>query len=80
MLRRIFTPMPYTIKKQKCNQADGDSGSWTLSYTDKKGKRHRICHTSRAKAKGQIAAIEMREELVRLLIREMLAAEIALAV
>ena len=73
MLRRIFTPMPYTIKKQKCNQADGDSGSWTLSYTDKKGKRHRICHTSKEKAKGQIAAIEMRESaLMRLLIREFL--------
>ena len=73
MLRRIFTPMPYTIKKQKCNQADGDSGSWTLSYTDKKGKQHRICHTSKEKAKGQIAAIEMRESaLMRLLIRELL--------
>lgn len=72
MPRRIITPMPYTIKKQKCKQADDDAGSWTLSYTDKKGKRHKICHTSKAKAKGQIAAIEMREELMRLLIREML--------
>ena len=69
--------MPYTIKKQKCKQADGDSGSWTLSYTDKHGKHHRVCHTSKAKAKGQIAAIEMREELMRLLIREMLASVIA---
>ena len=65
--------MPYTIKKQKCKQADGDSGNWTLSYTDKNGKRHRICHTSKAKAKGQIAAIEMREEaLIRELIQEVL--------
>ena len=53
--------MPYTIRKQKCKQSDGDAGSYTLSYTDKKGKKHRICHTSKQKAKGQIAAIEMRE-------------------
>jgi hypothetical protein len=53
--------MPYTIRKQKCKQSDGDAGTYTLSYTDKKGKKHRICHTSKQKAKGQIAAIEMRE-------------------
>jgi hypothetical protein len=65
--------MPYTIRKQKCKQADGDKGNWTLSYTDKSGKQHRICHTSKAKAKGQIAAIEMREEqLIRELIGEVL--------
>jgi hypothetical protein len=65
--------MPYTIRKQKCKQADGDAGNWTLSYTDKHGKQHRICHTSKAKAKGQIAAIEMREEqLIRELIGEVL--------
>ena len=50
--------MPYTIRKQKCKQSDGDSGGYTLSYTDNKGKKHRACHTSRKKAKGQIAAIE----------------------
>ncbi len=50
--------MPYTIRKQKCKQSDGDSGSYVLSYTDKKGKKHRNCHTSRKKAQGQIAAIE----------------------
>jgi len=55
--------MPYTIRKQKCKQADDDAGTYTLSYTDKKGKRHRICHTSKQKAKGQIAAIEMRESI-----------------
>lgn len=63
--------MPYTIRKQKCKQSDGDSGTYTLSYTDKKGKKHRICHTSRQKAKGQIAAIEMREsirDIVRLIL------------
>lgn len=53
--------MPYTITKKKCKQADGDQGSYVLSYTDKKGKRHSICHTSKKRAKGQIAAIEMRE-------------------
>ena len=50
--------MPYSIRKQKCKQSDGDSGSYTLSYTDKKGKGHSACHTSRKKAQGQIAAIE----------------------
>lgn len=50
--------MPYNIRKQKCKRSDGGSGSYVLSYTDKKGKKHRNCHTSRKKAKGQIAAIE----------------------
>lgn len=55
--------MPYTIRKRKCKQKDGDAGGWTLSYTDKRGKHHTICHTSKQKAKGQIAAIEMRESI-----------------
>lgn len=50
--------MPYTVRKQKCKKSDGGSGSYVLSYTDKKGKKHRNCHTSRKGAKGQIAAIE----------------------
>ena len=50
--------MPYTVRKQKCKQSTGKSGSYVLSYTDKKGKKHRNCHTSRKKAQGQIAAIE----------------------
>jgi hypothetical protein len=50
--------MPYNIRKQKCKQSDGDAGKYTLSYTDNKGKKHRACHTSRKKARGQIAAIE----------------------
>lgn len=50
--------MPYDVKKQKCKKSDGGSGSYVLSYTDKKGKKHRNCHTSRKGAKGQIAAIE----------------------
>jgi hypothetical protein len=54
--------MPYTVKKRKCKQSDGDAGSYVLSYTDKKGKKHAACHTSRKKAKGQIAAIEMPRE------------------
>lgn len=54
--------MPYTIRKQKCKQSDGDSGSYVLKYTDKSGKKHSACHTSHEKAKGQIAAIEMRRE------------------
>jgi hypothetical protein len=50
--------VPYNIRKQKCKQSSGKSGSYVLSYTDKKGKKHRACHTSRKKARGQIAAIE----------------------
>lgn len=53
--------MPYNIRKSKCKQTDGDSGSYVLSYTDNKGKHHRNCHTSRKKARGQISAIEMPE-------------------
>ena len=56
--------MPYNIRKQKCKQSDGDAGSYTLSYTDNKGKKHRACHTSRKKARGQIAAIEGPRESI----------------
>ncbi len=55
--------MPYTIRKQKCKQSDGDSGSYVLSYTDNKGKKHRNCNTSRRKARAQISAIEMDESI-----------------
>jgi hypothetical protein len=52
--------MPYNINKLKkpCKQSDGDTGTWSLTYTDKKGKRHRNCHTSEKNAKKQISAIE----------------------
>lgn len=50
--------MPYKIRKQKCKQSDGDAGTYVLSYTTKKGKKIRNCHTSKKKARGQIAAIE----------------------
>jgi hypothetical protein len=76
--------VPYNIRKQKCKQSDGDAGEWVLSYTDKSGKKHRACHTSKKKAKGQIAAIEMRreggestnEKLVESLIEELINEEI----
>jgi len=77
--------MPYTIRKQKCKQSDGDAGGYVLSYTDKKGKKHRACHTSRKKARGQIAAIEgpyesmghdegmrLDEEALRLIVRSLM--------
>lgn len=54
--------MPYTIRKSKCKQSSGKPGSYTLSYTDKKGKKHSNCHTSRKRAQAQIGAIEMRED------------------
>lgn len=55
--------MPYNINKKSCKQSDGDSGSYVLSYTDKKGKKHNNCHTSKKKAQGQIAAIEGPREM-----------------
>jgi hypothetical protein len=54
--------MPYNKRKQSCNQSDGDKGSYVLSYTDKKGKKHRACHTSKKKMQGQIAAIEAESD------------------
>ena len=48
----------YNVRSQSCTQSDGDKGSAILYYTDKKGKKHSNCHTSKKKAKGQIAAIE----------------------
>jgi hypothetical protein len=50
--------MPYNKRKQKCTQSDGDKGNYVLSYTDKKGKKHSACHTSKKNMQGQIAAIE----------------------
>ena len=78
--------MPYTIRKQKCKQSDGDTGSYVLSYADNSGKKHSNCHTSKKKAQGQIAAIEgqweadetgaeeevMTERLLREMVREMM--------
>lgn len=55
--------MPYDIDKQDCEQSDGDDGSYVLRYTDKKGKKHSNCHTSKKKAQGQIAAIEGPREM-----------------
>ena len=53
--------MPYTIRKSDCRQSSGKKGSYTLSYTDKKGKKHSNCHTSKKNAQAQIGAIEMPE-------------------
>jgi|ETNvirenome_6_85_1030632.scaffolds.fasta_scaffold136445_1 hypothetical protein len=58
--------MPYQVndlsknkKKKTCKQkSTGKTGRWTLSYTDKKGKHHKICHTSKANAEAQMKAIE----------------------
>lgn len=55
--------MSYKIRKQKCKQTDGDSGSYVLSYVDNDGEKHRNCNTSRKKARAQISAIEMDESL-----------------
>ena len=70
--------MPYKIKKQSCDQEDGDSGSHVVAYTDKAGKKHNNCHTSKEKAQAQIGHIEggkndrkeIDENLIRAFIRE----------
>jgi hypothetical protein len=54
--------MPYKKRKQKCKQSDGDAGNYVLSYTDKKGKKHSNCHTSKKNMQGQIAAIEAESD------------------
>jgi hypothetical protein len=71
--------MPYSVKKQKCKQTDGDSGSHVMSYTDDKGKKHRNCHSSKKKAQAQISAIEMDEGWRPLAVKitEMLEEELA---
>jgi hypothetical protein len=53
--------MPYTVRKRDCKQSSGKRGTYTLSYTDKKGKKHSNCHTSKKNAQAQIGAIEMPE-------------------
>jgi hypothetical protein len=62
--------MPYSIRKRKCKRSDGGSGSYTMTYTDKKGKYHSNCHRSKKSARAQIGAIEMKESILRELIRE----------
>jgi len=54
--------MPYKIRKTRCKKSSGEPGNYRLSYTDKSGKHHSSCHTSKKKAQGSIAAIEMRRE------------------
>ena len=54
--------VPYDIKKKSCKQSDGSSGSYVLSYTDKKGKKHNNCHTSKEKAQAQIGHIDELDE------------------
>ena len=48
--------MPYKVKKQKCKQADGDSGSYVVQKK-KSGKwKKSSCHTSKEKAQGAVRA------------------------
>jgi hypothetical protein len=70
--------MPYTIKKEKCKKSDGGSGSHRLRYTDKSGKKHSSCHSSKKSAQGSIAAIEMRREEDEMSVREEVMSEILL--
>ena len=68
--------MPYKIIKRKCRPSDGDAGSYVLAYKTKKGKQKSNCHTSRSKARKQIAAIEMPESAIREMISMILEVEI----
>ena len=82
--------MPYNKRKQKCKQSDGTSGSYVLSYTDKKGKKHRACHTSQKKMQGQIAAIEaeadeaygeeINEDIMRILVKDFISEKVDMGV
>jgi len=51
--------MPYAVVKQKCKQADGDSGSWIVKRRDT-GKKV-SCHKSKKKAQGAISARHINE-------------------
>lgn len=68
--------MPYTIRKRKCKQSDGDRGSYVLLYKTKKGEEKSNCHTSRKKARKQVSAIEIPESLIREMISIILEVEI----
>ena len=73
--------MSYNIRKRSCRQSSGKKGSYVLSYTDNKGKKHSNCHTSRKRAKGQIAAIEAETVApveLHLLIREFVEVQTAM--
>ena len=48
----------FNIRKSSCKQSDGDSGTHTLSYRTKKGKKMRACHTSKKQAQDQVKAIK----------------------
>ena len=48
----------FNIRKSSCKQSDGDSGTHTLSYKTKKGKKMRACHTSKKQAQDQVKAIK----------------------
>ncbi len=48
----------FNIRKSSCKQSDGDSGTHTISYTTKKGKKMRACHTSKKQAQDQVKAIK----------------------
>ena len=58
MMKKDRLVEKYNIRKSSCKQSDGDSGSYRLSYTTKKGKKRSACHTSKKKAQDQIKAIE----------------------
>ena len=64
--------MPYDIRKRKCKRSDGGSGSYIMSYTDKDGEHHSNCHRSKKSAEAQIGKIEIKESMLRELIREQL--------
>lgn len=56
--------MPWTIKKQKCKQADGEKGNYIVKKTSGKSSRKPSCHKTRMKAVGSKLARERNESLL----------------
>ena len=70
--------MPYKIKKQKCKQSDGKSGTYIVLKKAKSGKdKKKSCHSGKANAKKSIAASHIGESSneIRAFIRSVLVEE-----
>ncbi len=66
--------MPYRIRKQDCEQADGKSGIYVIQKKEA-GKWKKVsCHASEDKAKSAMRARGMNEaeETLRVIIHEMI--------
>ena len=66
--------MPYRIRKQDCEQADGQSGTYVVQKKEVDMWKKVSCHTSEDKAKSAMRARGMNEaeKALRVIIREMI--------